>query len=34
MKLNRLKEVLSEQGRANNWFAEKLGKSQVCVSRW
>lgn len=34
MKLNRLKEVLSEQGRTNKWLAENLGKSQVSVSRW
>lgn len=34
MKLNRLKEVLAEEGRTNKWLAEKVGKSQVSVSRW
>ena len=34
MKLNRLKEVLTEEGRTNKWLAEKVGKSQVSVSRW
>lgn len=34
MNINRLKEVLSEQGRTNKWLAEKLNKSDVSVSRW
>jgi len=34
MKVNRLKAVLAEKGRTNKWLAEKLGKSQVTISRW
>jgi len=34
MELNRLKKVLSEQGRTNKWLAKQIGKSQVSVSRW
>ena len=32
--LNRIKVVLAEKKRTNKWLAEKLGKSEVTVSRW
>ena len=34
MKINRLKVMLAEKGKTNKWLAEKLGKSDVTVSRW
>ena len=34
MKINRLKVVLAEKEKTNKWLAEKLGKSEVTVSRW
>lgn len=34
MKINRLKVILAEKQRTNKWLAEKLGKSDVTVSRW
>ena len=34
MKSNRLKVILAEKGKTNKWLAEKLGKSDVTVSRW
>lgn len=34
MRLNRIKIVLAEEGRTNKWLAEKIGKSQVSISRW
>ncbi|MEZ7526558.1 helix-turn-helix transcriptional regulator [Cloacibacterium normanense] len=34
MKINRLKVMLIEKGKTNKWLAEKLGKSDVTVSRW
>lgn len=34
MKINRLKIVLTEKEKTNKWLAEKLGKSDVTVSRW
>ena len=34
MKINRLKIVLAEKDKTNKWLAEKLGKSDVTVSRW
>ena len=34
MKINRLKIVLAENDKTNKWLAEKLGKSEVTVSRW
>lgn len=33
-KINRIKIVLKEQGKANKWLAEAVGKSQVTISRW
>ncbi|SIT97976.1 DNA-binding transcriptional regulator, XRE-family HTH domain [Epilithonimonas bovis DSM 19482] len=34
MKINRLKVILAEKSKTNRWLAEKLGKSEVSVSRW
>lgn len=34
MKINRLKIILAEKGKTNKWLAERLGKSEVTVSRW
>lgn len=33
-KLNRIKEVLSEQKKTGKWLAENLGKDMATVSRW
>ena len=32
--INRLKAVLSEQGKTNKWLAERLMKNETTVSRW
>ena len=32
--MNRIKEVLKEQGRTQKWLAEKIGKSYVVVSNY
>lgn len=32
--MNRIKTVLTEQGRSNLWLAERLGKNAATVSRW
>ena len=34
MKINRLKVILAEKDKTNKWLAEKLGKSEVTISRW
>ena len=34
MKINRLKVILAEKSKTNKWLAEKLGRSEVSVSRW
>lgn len=34
IQINRIKTVLSDNGRTNKWLAEKLGKNQTTVSRW
>ncbi len=31
---NRIKAVLAEQGKTNNWLAETLGKNRTTVSKW
>lgn len=31
---NRIKAVLAEKGKTNNWLAEKIGKNRTTVSRW
>ena len=33
-KLNRLKIVLAEKEKSNNWLAENLGKDQTTISKW
>lgn len=33
-KLNRLKIVLAEKERTNNWLAENLGKDKATISKW
>jgi transcriptional regulator with XRE-family HTH domain len=32
--INRLKVVLAEKKRTNNWLAEQLGKDPATVSKW
>jgi len=32
--MNRIKEVLKEQGRSQVWLAEKIGKSYVIVTNY
>jgi len=32
--MNRIKEVLKEQGRTQTWLAEKIGKSYVVVTNY
>ncbi len=32
--INRLKEVLAEEGRTSKWLATKLEKDPTTVSRW
>lgn len=32
--INRLKEVLAEEGRTSKWLAAKLEKDPTTVSRW
>ena len=34
MKINRLKIILAEKEKTNKWLADKMGKSEVTVSRW
>lgn len=31
---NRIKAVLAEQGKTNNWLAEELGKNRTTISKW
>lgn len=31
---NRIKVVLAEKKRTNNWLAEQLGKDPATVSKW
>ena len=31
---NRIKAVLAEQEKTNNWLAEELGKNRTTVSKW
>ena len=33
-KLNRLKIVLAEKEKSNNWIAENLGKDNAPISKW
>ena len=32
--LNRLKAVLADSGKTNQWLAEQLGKDPVTISKW
>lgn len=34
IKMNRIKEVLKEQGRTQTWLAEKIDKSYVIVTNY
>ncbi|MBA3704371.1 MAG: helix-turn-helix transcriptional regulator [Bacteroidetes bacterium] len=31
---NRIKAVLAEKRKTNNWLAERLGKNRTTVSKW
>lgn len=31
---NRIKAVLAERGKTNNWLADQLGVNRVSVSKW
>ncbi len=31
---NRIKAVLAERGKTNNWLAEELDKNRTTVSKW
>lgn len=31
---NRIKAVLAENGKTNNWLAEKTGRNKTTVSKW
>jgi putative transcriptional regulator len=31
---NRIKAVLAEKGKTNNWLAEELGMNRTTVSKW
>jgi len=31
---NRIKIVLAEKGKSNNWLAEALGRNRTTVSKW
>ena len=33
-KINRLKIVLAEEDKSNNWLAEQLGRDKATVSKW
>ena len=33
-KINRLKIVLVEKEKTNNWLAEQLGKDKATISKW
>lgn len=33
-KINRLKIVLAEKDKTNNWLAEQLGKDKATISKW
>ena len=32
--MNRIKEILKEQGRTQTWLADKIGKSYVVVTKY
>lgn len=31
---NRIKAVLAENGKTNNWLAEKTGRNKTTISKW
>lgn len=31
---NRIKAVLAETGKTNNWLAEKTGRNKTTISKW
>lgn len=31
---NRIKAVLAEKGKTNNWLAEELGMNRTTISKW
>jgi putative transcriptional regulator len=31
---NRIKAVLAEQGKSNNWLADQLGRNRTTISKW
>lgn len=33
-KINRLKIVLAEKEKTNNWLAEQLGRDKATISKW
>ena len=33
-KINRLKIVLAEKDKSNNWLAEQLGRDKATISKW
>ena len=33
-RLNRIKVVLAEKDKSNQWLAEQLGKDQATISKW
>ena len=33
-KINRLKEILTEEGRSGKWLSKQLGKDPATVSKW
>lgn len=32
--INRIKIALAERNKTNRWLAEKIGKSDITISRW
>lgn len=32
--INRIRIALAEQNKTNRWLAERIGKSEITVSRW
>lgn len=33
-KINRIKVMLAEKGKTNNWLSEQVGKDPATVSKW
>lgn len=32
--INRIRVALAEQNKTNRWLAERMGKSEITISRW